>query len=575
MDTAIIVIVVAASMFGYLNYLINRIKISVFIAPALLITSICTGMYLSGLINIMPLGIFLTITGGYYLLIKYRKCFSLSFLKGREFAIALCLLLIVYLLYYTTGSAYEDGDSMTHWGVIVKTMYRHNRLPNFANSEITYQSYPPAAACWIWFVQYLLGYGEARALLAQGLWMTTSVICLFAVNKTRSKTGDLLVFLIAFYLLQGLDSLRVDGLLALVVVAAIVVIVEEMEHSRRMFGMLIPFLLVIPMIKNSGLLFAYFVAAIAVYLTLRNNKFEKTAMLRSAAYVLLPAASWKLWSAHIDMVYAYAKFSRHSLSLTYMKNVFGDKSVEDIKAIINRFISKWFSFDNGHEWIVLILVVLISIIALFACDKKKEIKRSLLVNIGLYGIYKIGLLLMYLTNMPGQGALEIAGYARYQKTFTMVQLCMALIVYLVYVQSDVKKIRATSSRALCFVLLLAFPIAFISNSYQELMRPDYVNGGINRITQNYMKTVPGFDLGDKVILYDSYGFSGTFAGFALDNSQCTATVDLERIKEALTTNSERYRWLMVTENDDAIQNLLKELNYAEHCVIDQELYKIY
>lgn len=178
----ILKLALVSGLAGYFNYLVNVKQIPVFIAPSVIITAICAAMYLCGLINVMPIGVYVSIGTGIILGLKYRKKFCFAVIRENKFAIALCLLLLVYLIYYTYSGVYMDGDTMTHWGVIVRSVCRDDRLPNFSNMEIGYQSYPPATACWIYFLLKIFGYGEGKALFAQGLWMLACAISCFSFN---------------------------------------------------------------------------------------------------------------------------------------------------------------------------------------------------------------------------------------------------------------------------------------------------------------------------------------------------------------------------------------------------------
>ena len=239
---------------GYFNYLVNVKQISVFIAPSVIITAICAVMYLCGLVNIMLFGLYTVIGVGIILVWYYRKSICFDEIRKNKFAVMLCVLLFIYLIYYTYSGVYVDGDTMTHWGVIVRSMCQDNRLPNFMNTEIAYQSYPPATACWSYFFLKVFGYGEGKALFAQGLWMLTCAIACFEFNKTKSKWGSMLAAVCVLFSLRWLDSLVVDVILALSVTAAAVGIYEYRSDIQKQLFVVLPFMLVIPMIKNICLL---------------------------------------------------------------------------------------------------------------------------------------------------------------------------------------------------------------------------------------------------------------------------------------------------------------------------------
>lgn len=552
----------AASFGGYFHYLVNIKKVSLFAAPAVIVTSISAVMCLAGLVNTMLLCLYLIIAAGIMLLWKYRKELSFRGLSGNIFPLALCGILLIYLVYYTKGGVYADGDTMTHWGIIVKSIYEDGRLPNFSNIEIEYQSYPPATACWIFFVLKILGYSEARALLAQGLWMYACVISMFAVNKTRSKPGDVLIFLLALYLLRGLDDLRVDVILALVTIAAFVVAEEERADSKRLVWILLPFLFVLPLVKSSGLLFAIFVVCLAVCIVAKDGGWKQTVKMTGKC-ALIPVAAWYLWKSHTKMVYAGANYSMHSFSSEYMQSVFESKTSEDIHTIFEAYLAKWFSFNSSCEWQALLLFAVMAVAAVWLCKQKREVLTLSALMVGFYFVYKIGLFLMYLLSMYGAEALYVASYERYQQTFTMLMLFVALWIYLGYVQTAQEIRSAAVGKVACMGIAAVICFGLCVVDYESMLRPDYAYGGIHRRMVTMINDNDELDVGDKVLTYHSYQFTYYLVRHTFENWDSTSTHDLTRIEEALTSNHERYEWLILLEKDEQIQELLRQYGYSE------------
>lgn len=552
----------AVSFLGYFHFLVNVKKVSIFAAPVIIVTSICAIMCIAGLVNTMPVCVYMILTIGIFLLLKYKSVFSVKALSGNEFSLILCAALLVYLAYYTKGAVYADGDTMTHWGVIVKSIYRNGRLPNFTDLEIEYQAYPPATACWIFFALKLLGYSEARALLAQALWMYTCVISMFAINKRRNKLGDILIFLLSVYLLTGLDNLRVDVILSLVTIAAIVVLITEQNDAKQMACFLAPFLFTIPLIKNSGILFACIPVCMAIGISTQQNLRRQT-WKTAGCGILIPIVSWYLWKAHTKMVYESADWTMHSFSSGSMKSILSMKSEEDIYTILLTYIKKWFSFNDSHEWLAVILIALIGVIALLLCSRKKEVLFVSGVIMGFYLIYKVCLFLMYLLSMVGDEAFELASYERYQQTFTMVMTFVALWLYFEFIQSLNTPVHALVGKRACACMLVLSCFGLCFERYPTLVRPNYAEGGIHRKLVSMIGTDDEMDVGDKVLTYHSYWLAYRLVQHSFDNYTCNSTYDIEEIEEALKTNKERYEWLIILEEDTQIRMLLREYGYPD------------
>lgn len=355
-----------------------------------------------------------------------------------------------------------------------------------------------------------------------------------------------------------------DIILSHVTIAAMVVIMEEKSNPDRMVWMLLPFLFVIPLIKNSGLLFAYYSSAVAVCITFKGEQNREKSLKEHCLYLFTPIASKFLWDAHIKMVYSAPNTTRHSMSVDYLQRTFGEKSLDEINLICDRFISKWFSDNSSLEWEALLLLLVVFIIAFFVGSRKKELTWAFVISISFYLIYKIGLLMMYLTNMPGSDALEVASYSRYQNTFSMIQICIVLIVYLEYIQTDKVLLETQLIRLfvkpICKIALIVLMV-FMAIHYKDFKHPDYAYDGVSRIVKTLTKKVDGFDVGDKVLVYHSYYFNGTFTKWALDNNECRQTYNLEEVQAVLTKNEENFEWLLVLEGKEDIQDLLQQYDY--------------
>ena len=132
---------------------------------------------------------------------------------GTIFFLVICVF-FAFLLY---GNKFLDYDNFSHWALVEKTLLSKNRFPNFMDSNIMFQSYPPGSASYIYYVCKITGiHSEWMQMYAQTTLMSGILISLFAFsNKWQNK---LLMCVGSVILLAGntrLDSLLVDSLLAI------------------------------------------------------------------------------------------------------------------------------------------------------------------------------------------------------------------------------------------------------------------------------------------------------------------------------------------------------------------------
>lgn len=389
--------------------------------------------------------------------------------------------------------------------------------------------------------------------------MLSCAISLFSLNKSKRKAWDLVTAILALFLMQNMGGLLVDTILSLVVIACFVLISEHRSDKRMLLISVLPFSIVIPLIKNSGMLFAFFLLVIMYLLIYKQNGW-RNALKLCGIPAAVSIAGWYLWEAHIKMVYVQANATRHSLSIGYMKEVFGEKTGEDIRTIIQKYMATWLSWNDSYEWQAVILLVVIAGLCVFACGKRAGLFPG--VVLAEYIIYKICLLIMYLVNMPGSNALAIASYSRYQKTFSLIMI--ALAVWMVFEYIIPAKENSLFGKISFFAIFAVTALLMYRIPYTELLRPDYQNGGNHRKLVKMMNEGNyGLRNKDKVVVYDDYWLNFHFVCFTFNNQACDSFTDITAIEEVLATNEKQYKYLIILEWNQEIKELLKKYGYME------------
>ncbi len=563
----IVIILLGISMAGYVSWFIYKRNLNLWLAPAAVITGICFFMYLSGLINVMALTAYLILGGGIICFLGYfLKVPWIKLLRENWCPFIICIIFSGIFVYYFRNANYADGDTMTHWGVIVRAMYERDGLPNFQDTAVAYQSYPPATACWIYYVLKFTGYGENYALLAQALWSFCCGICLFALNKSRQLAGDILIGVSIVYYLKNMSDLRVDYLLAVISLAAVAGIAcyvsEQNVAGKELLYFVLPFIGILPMVKNSGVLFAVFLSFILLWAFPHMGCRRLWTIAYTGLTLGVALSSLYLWKAHIKMVYADANASRHSLSITYMESVAESRSLEDYAQIIKAFISKWFSFNGTYEWLMIVLIIMLGITAMALIPGKRKTAGFITVmSLISYLIYKLGLLGMYLFNMPGN-SYELEAYVRYQTTFTSAVTVSIFLLYFMLAE-EIRQRVWKKTQYICSIVSLSLILLFInySGAGAHLKHPDYVNGGVHRRLLSMIHNTPEINEGDKALVYLHYGLAVHFVRFTFHNQECIASDNLVYFKNALMDNSMEFDTIIIFDRDETIQELLRSYGY--------------
>lgn len=217
------IILLAVSMYGYIRFLCGKIRPE--FAPAVLFAGVGSVIFLSGILNIMKETAVVIVLGGLALTVR-------SIVKKETPRPLICPAFFFYIaaggLFFILlyDVKFNNYDSFSHWGVVLKSMLQKNRFPNFEDTYITFQSYPTGSASAVWFFEKIAG---LRSEWSQ-CWVHTMIqvgmlISLFAFAKgvlgnITAACVSLILFTSIANAQTALNGLLVDNLLAVAGLAA-------------------------------------------------------------------------------------------------------------------------------------------------------------------------------------------------------------------------------------------------------------------------------------------------------------------------------------------------------------------
>lgn len=527
-------------------------------------------MYLAGLLNFMPLMVAGISVFCLWSLIRHGKRFVKNWTAGW----LVVGLAIAYMMWYSYGGLYADGDTMTHWGVVVREICELNRLPNFTTTEVAYQSYPTGSAGYIYFVCKIIGYSDGSALFAQGILVMSLIMTCFAWVQNRRSVLELLVFsffaCFALHFNIALDDLKVDNILALMTIASLTIFFEYQEEPQKACILCAPVLTLMIVVKNSAL-FWWLFAVVPMLFSVFHRKEGKRACVWLC--VAMPLVAIFLWNCHTGMVFADADASRHSTSIKSMVNIYHSKSYAEIMQICINYFRAWFSLDktrnaSGEWW------ALFGLFGVFACSaachrhKKLKLKQDamrILFVIGGYVVYKIMLLGMYIFNMPDSDALIIGAYSRYVKTYTLIIFAMTAIqtIFLIddlSVQERSMRWKATSIKATAVIMLCLLPIT-LPQSFFDIARPNYRSDGVYRRLELIRRQCGIPEKNAKVLVYTKTPYAQFYVTFCFRSIDAWC-VDVEDWIQSEETTPDFYDYLIVLDHDEQIDDELLKRGYS-------------
>ena len=409
-----------ASMYGYMREAGRRI------APELSIgftfAAIGSVMTVAGVLNVLPEAAVLICAGGLACLVrgiaKDRRMPPLNW--GVAFLAVMCAVLTARLY----GLLLIHNDNFSHWGVIVRHMLVKDRLPNYADPYIWYQSYPPGSAAFIYYCLKITG---VRAEWAQMLahWMCAAGMLsgLFCLAKgVPAKLACFAGAMLVFCGDNNFNQLLVDSTLALVTAEAVCFCVYYRRDLRKKAPYLIPWLTYLIALKNSGGLFVLY----ALILVFFWGGFK-----RGAVCAVPPLMMLLIWNRHVSYVFESGMTTRHSMSIDNFRRMLSAKKPGSVNSIVRQLLQRVFSLTNEYL-AVLIFSIALFILAMILLRRDRLIRGLLIYGAAAYAIYMAGTLGMYIFTMPEGQAVQLASYDRYHGTISMFCASVALMAALVF-----------------------------------------------------------------------------------------------------------------------------------------------
>lgn len=418
---------------GWAATLYKRLRVEMEFVPALYCSGCVAVLFLAGLWNLLPEAVaVLLLTGLILLLREGRGLVSLSRRSLGILALFCAAAGVSALFLY--GFDLRSYDDFSHWGVVVDQMLRVDRMPNFTDLRVNFQSYPLGSSLWIYYVCRSVGMGENGYLLCQMLLLISLLLPVTAlVNRNNWYLAPVVAGYVVYTLtaVTPMTALTVDTLLGAAAVAPVAMGIYYREQPRKGILCAAPVLVLLIQMKNSGIFF------LGVYLVWTAMALRKTRIAGEKSVrdfliwnFALPLASLVLWQKHVELVFAQGQTTKHAMFVENYAGVFRDKTLGDIQAIWSGLWQKCLSPEQGVFWLLLMLSLGLLVMALLRGGGKTE-ARAALGQLGalwlVYGAYVLGLFAMYLFSMPTHEALKLSSSNRYLGTCGIFLLGVSLV----------------------------------------------------------------------------------------------------------------------------------------------------
>lgn len=419
------------SMFGYILFLVRKFCVRAEFSPAICCAGISGLMFIGGVLNVMPEMTVVLFLGGVLLLVKYFK--EGTRLTRREIIIGSGLLLaLLWFSWLFSGSMLTHYDNFSHWATVVKVMLGNDRMPNFEDGVILFQSYPLGSALFIYFFCRIVGASDACLLLAQLIMLLSFLLCISVHVRRENKYGVIFLLLFGMWALTinvAVFDLLVDTLLPLSGVAAFSMIYFYKDCAGKLFLCVSPLLTFLLNVKNSGVFFYIICVFLILIYSGKYIRENRTRFMLSCFAV--PLGTMFIWRKHVDLVFWNAMGSKHAMSLNNYRDIIAKKTMEDA-VLIGKKVIKQAALWPGF-WVLLFITFLCVLVFLNNVLRRHSKRGELLflfLTWTIYGGYVFSLYVMYLFSMPLGEALDLASWDRYMYSI-VVFMYGIIIIYLI------------------------------------------------------------------------------------------------------------------------------------------------
>ena len=194
------------------------------------------------------------------------------------------------------------------------------------------------------------------------------------------------------------------------------------------------------MVKASALFFVICIILAYFVIGIKRQLFKESRKLSIySLQTLLPIISNRIWSFHVKTTFGDSIIKKHEVHLGSITDVLQLQLTADQTKILQTYLDTIFSLKTLTSIQILLIYCLALGLLIFYGIKYKQWKYNLqiyLVCALVTFLYYAGNLVMYLTAMPVDEALRVAGFERYILTIILINL-FVFIIQLVRQMDDV------------------------------------------------------------------------------------------------------------------------------------------
>jgi hypothetical protein len=453
--------IILLSLLGYIFSLYLIFKKYLEFLPYFVVSVIITTIYVFGLYGEM-FGVAKTV---FWLGITLFPISILLFLRNKAPiysiltpGLVLFAAFFLFLAVKLDNHIFTAWDEVSHWGLVSKVMFTTGGFL-VDNSIVTKPYYPPGANIFHCFT-CINSWGdfEGNVYVAHLMLVLAPLAAIFYQIRWKHWLKILLILFASHIVITklglGYRSIYVDHVLSVHFAMIVVIYLYIREQPRWHLLLLAPMLFVLPAIKETGYMLAWF--AVIIVATdqsisfLRKKEEIVIGICILALLALMPFLSHYSWQKRLSNLEMRQKKSPVQFSFEKVRELFSEEAPGKSKEITTKFKSATLSYLPAR-------LTIISSLFLFAAvggSCRKYGKMVLLVYCWLtifLVLYSLGLLYLYLFRFGAYEGIRLASYDRYMDVFLA---AFALVGLGVVVADNVTDIRLGKNRVSVSVFLL-------------------------------------------------------------------------------------------------------------------------
>ncbi len=564
MLTFLILLVVLFSIFGLATFAAQKFKIKLEFGITFSIALIISFLYLFSLVKLlMPITLIIFVIG---IILGIRYIFKRDFTLVKESAVSLIFSgVLILILFITLQNIVPIAfDNFSHWILISRQTLEFNNLPDASNILTSYFEYPPGSTYFIYYFCLFIGNSEFGLMLSQAILEILLLMPLFTFvyGKGKKILYAIIMLFVIFCLVidTSVADLLVDSLLGITALSCFMFLFKYRDNLRKTLLLLIPFNLMLLLIKNSAIFFYGVECLYILYLLIKEKNNWKQNIL-NLVIAIVPFMLFILWKIRYNIVFNSLSYAAaQSVSLSSYKANLASKTLGDIKDIIIIFLKNLVNVHNLY--IVIMFVLFIGIIVYYFVNKKSKKKQVagkkiiifLLIVLGIYLSYAFSLLFAYIVSMTLDEALRLACFDRYIYSVIIFIIGIVLVVYFTFVKD---------SKWINYALVIGFVviIVFSKNTLNLIGVQDYKNSTRYEIEQ-IMDGFPKTDA-DKVLVISSVtkvdGYVRFLLTYLINSNDYTLIQDTNQLNDI---DIRKYKYIITTDKDENVKKFLdKKTNY--------------